>query len=278
VARSFDGVENWDEHYRAIGRVDLARAELCRETGDMDFDVFICHASEDKDYVARPLTAALSARGIAVWLDERELLIGDSLSQRLSEGLTSSRFGVVVLSPSFFAKKWPQWELDGLTMREINGREVVILPVWHRVGVSEVEMFSPPLAAKVAVPTSAGIEEVAEQIARRCRDEPTPLTATSHPHPKRRPPLDYQLSALRQVLDHYRRFGITVFTPPELETDLNSTPQLRDDTHPFFEPLWWSSVGEGFAALLETGEIRRAGPPNVYEVVGTHAPEPGWET
>jgi len=69
-------------------------------------DVFICHASEDKDAIARPLAEALRERGHVVWFDEFELEIGDSLRQEIDRGLARSRFGVVILSPSFFEKKW----------------------------------------------------------------------------------------------------------------------------------------------------------------------------
>ncbi|MEP7216067.1 MAG: toll/interleukin-1 receptor domain-containing protein [Anaerolineaceae bacterium] len=45
-------------------------------------DVFVSHASEDKDEVARPLARALSDAGLAVWLDEYELTLGDSVRQK----------------------------------------------------------------------------------------------------------------------------------------------------------------------------------------------------
>ncbi len=67
-------------------------------------DVFICHASEDKDAIARPLAEALVERGHAVWFDEFELEIGDGLRREIDRGLAISRFGVVILSPSFFEK------------------------------------------------------------------------------------------------------------------------------------------------------------------------------
>jgi hypothetical protein len=76
-------------------------------------DVFICHASEDKADVARPLAEALRNEGINVWLDEFQMRVGDSLRRKIDEGLRNSAYGVVILSPSFFLKQWPQWELDG---------------------------------------------------------------------------------------------------------------------------------------------------------------------
>jgi len=129
------------------------------------YDVFISHATEDKDEVVRPLANALVSEGLRVWYDEFELRIGDSLRRKIDSGLARSRFGVVVLSHSFFAKNWPQYELDGLVTREMTG-EQVILPLWHRITKTEVMAQSASLADKVARNTSDfAIEEIANEIA-----------------------------------------------------------------------------------------------------------------
>jgi hypothetical protein len=131
-----------------------------------EYDVFISHASEDKDDVARPLFGALTARGLRVWLDEAELTIGDSLGQKIDEGLARSRFGVVVLSQHFFKKRWTRLELDGLVARETTDGEKVILPVWHGVTAREVAEHSPTLAARLAANTEDGMDTVANQVVR----------------------------------------------------------------------------------------------------------------
>lgn len=138
---------------------------LNRETSPKDkrYNVFICHASEDKDSFVRPLTIKLKELKIKVWFDESEIKLGDSLRRKIDEGLAKSQYGVVVLSPHFFAKEWPQRELDGLTSREING-EKVILPVWHNIEIDDVREFSPILADRVAARSSDGIENVAKKI------------------------------------------------------------------------------------------------------------------
>ena len=130
-------------------------------------DVFLCHASEDKADVARPLAEALRRRGITVWLDEQELHIGDGLLQKIDEGLRTSDFGAVILSPSFFGKSWPRRELDGLTTRELTGGTVIVLPIWHNVDAIDVSQYSPSLADKLAATTGDGLESVADQIAKR---------------------------------------------------------------------------------------------------------------
>jgi hypothetical protein len=128
-------------------------------------DVFICHASEDKDEVARPLAELLRAQGLDVWYDEFALTIGDSLRRAIDRGLGGSRFGVVILSPAFFAKSWPQRELDGLVTKELAGTDQIILPIWHGVGQMEVAAYSLPLADKVARSTSVtNLEAIATEI------------------------------------------------------------------------------------------------------------------
>lgn len=128
------------------------------------YDVFISHASEDKDEVVRPLALALQAGGLAVWYDEFELKIGDSLRRKIDKGLGSSRFGIVVLSKPFFNKGWTNYELDGLVTRSISG-EQNLLPIWHNVSKSEVITYSASLADKVARNTSSyTVEEIADEI------------------------------------------------------------------------------------------------------------------
>jgi len=129
----------------------------------MEYDVFISHASEDKDEVARPLAQRLEQLGLRVWLDECQLTVGDSLRRSIDRGLGESRFGVVVLSPAFFRKEWPNKELDGLVARD-EGQEKVILPVWYQVTATEIRRFSPILADRLAVSTERGIDEVARSI------------------------------------------------------------------------------------------------------------------
>src|ERR1044072_4901014 len=112
--------------------------------GNEEFDVFICHASEDKGFV-RPLTIALRKLGVRVWFDEFEIEIGDSLSKKIDKGLIASRFGVVVLSPDFLEKAWTNYEFRGLISKEMIG-DKVILPLWHGLTIEQVRKYSPPLA------------------------------------------------------------------------------------------------------------------------------------
>ena len=115
-------------------------------------DAFICHASEDKDGFVRLLAERLREQHVEVWYDEFSLNVGDSLRRSIDQGLAQSRFGIVVLSPSYFTKQWSQWELDGLVARQNSGDANVILPIWHGLQREDVIAYSPSLADKLAIP------------------------------------------------------------------------------------------------------------------------------
>ncbi len=136
------------------------------------FDVFICHTSEDKKEVVRPLAIALRDAGLSVWYDEFELRIGDSLRRKIDKGLANSRFGAVVLSQAFFGRGWPEYELDGLVTRAVAG-EQVLLPVWHDVTKRQVMGYSSSLADRVARSTATHtVEEIAAEIVDLIRNPP----------------------------------------------------------------------------------------------------------
>lgn len=135
------------------------------------YDLFISHASEDKEAVARPLAAALTALGFAVWYDEERIEVGSSLRTSIETGLAASRYGVVVLSRAFFDKPWPQQELNGLFAKEMAVGDDVILPLWHEIDAAFLASRAPMITDRFALNTEIGIAELADRLARRLRRE-----------------------------------------------------------------------------------------------------------
>ena len=137
------------------------------------YDVFICHASEDKAFV-QSLADSLKARGLKVWYYRFTLKLGDSLRRSIDEGLASSRFGIVVLSPNFFSedKIWIQIELDGLRTLEVGG-EIKLLPILHNVSHGDVKKYSATLGGKLAVSSAEGMTEVVDKIMKVVRRKST---------------------------------------------------------------------------------------------------------
>ena len=127
---------------------------------DGPIKLFISHASEDKEAFVKRLADALNANPkFQVWYDDYSLRLGDSLSQSIARGLRSTDYGIVVLSPAFFAKKWPTDELSALFALETKERKI-ILPIWHNVTFEDVTKFNPILADRKAIPTNKDLEEI----------------------------------------------------------------------------------------------------------------------
>lgn len=132
----------------------------------MKYDLFISHASEDKASFVRPLAEELVENGLRVWFDECSLSPGDSLRYSIDKGLANSKFAIVVFSDSFFSKKWPNWELNGLVQRHLEADYPLIIPIWHGVNADDVKSYSPSLADIVAIQSSFGISEIALKVYR----------------------------------------------------------------------------------------------------------------
>ncbi len=119
-------------------------------------------AKTSKPLLFRSQTAS-NGLDFAFWLDVHVLSLGDSLREKIEEGLAASRFGVVIISSAFLSKRWPTRELNGLTVLEDDGAKV-ILPIWHKISKEQLAQHSPILADRLAADTSRGIASVASEI------------------------------------------------------------------------------------------------------------------
>lgn len=129
------------------------------------WDLFISHASEDKPTLVRPLAQTLMRRGIAVWYDEFTLKAGDSLSASIDKGLHESSFGLVIISPDFMKKNWPEYEFRSLIVKQVElGHKKMIIPVWHNVSKEEVQAKNYYIGDIIALSSKDGVENLAEKI------------------------------------------------------------------------------------------------------------------
>lgn len=89
---------------------------------------FISHSSKDKPFI-RQLTTDLTKAGISVWLDEQRILVGDSITEKVSQGLAESDYFLIALSDASVSSPWVQKELNSALISEIEKRKVKILPL-----------------------------------------------------------------------------------------------------------------------------------------------------
>lgn len=128
------------------------------------YHLFISHASEDKASFVDGLVKALQASGLSIWYDKEQLKLGDSISDRINRALTESRHGLVVFSPHFLAKNWPQAEQQALFSLSLQSGRKRLLPVLHGVTVEQVSQRLPLLADRLFCDTKQGMPAVIKQI------------------------------------------------------------------------------------------------------------------
>lgn len=114
------------------------------------YDVFICHAGEDKDAIAMPIYDRLQDGRISIFLDKEELRIGGNAPEDMVNAMNTAPIGLFILSPEFAAKKWPMIELLCFLRRAKeaeNARDVrkkpVLIPVFYRLSVADCRYNNP---------------------------------------------------------------------------------------------------------------------------------------
>jgi hypothetical protein len=120
--------------------------------------LFLSHASEDMDVIAKPLYHALKDE-FDVWYDQARIRLENSFYEKISEGIRECDFGVVIFSPHFFRKRWTKQEIDGLLALQRNQRKVV-LPIVHDMTHDDLADQLPIMATKKTISSNEGIQTI----------------------------------------------------------------------------------------------------------------------
>jgi hypothetical protein len=113
----------------AIMAVSQAEEAALVQAGGELRQVFLSHVSEDKDGMVRPFARALEAAGISYWLDEGELMWGDSLAEGLNKGLATSDYVITFITENFLQRGWTKAELHSSLVAHVNGKKR-LMPVF----------------------------------------------------------------------------------------------------------------------------------------------------
>ena len=133
-----------------------------------EYDAFISHAVEDKIPIANELCAKLENAGLRIWYSGKELGVGDSIEKTIEKGLHRSRYGIVILSPTYLAKNWTIREFYTLLAKEIEEQKV-ILPVLYNVTVEDLKNKDLLMADRFAVDASRGLDFVVAKLVSEIR-------------------------------------------------------------------------------------------------------------
>jgi formylglycine-generating enzyme required for sulfatase activity len=132
-----------------------------------EYHVFLSHASEDKETFARELYERLISENYRVWFDEKEIEWGDKLDSKITEGLKKSQYGMVVISPNYFAKhkEWTLMEFDKILESD------KILPILHDIDLPQIKREHPKEYERIknwlSISSDPGIEYIVQQTQRK---------------------------------------------------------------------------------------------------------------
>lgn len=141
-------------------------------------DVFLCHASEDKELLARPLYEALEAAGVTTWFDEAEIAWGDSIAGKIQVGLLESSKVLVLLTPSFVAPggRWRGEELNTSLAEQVASGKTRVLPLVRGLTHDEIRHRLPIVASRRYERLDEGttLTAVADLVRRRIAERSAP--------------------------------------------------------------------------------------------------------
>jgi len=126
-------------------------------------DAFLCHAGDDKEHFVRPLAQELRLNAITYWLDEAEIGWGESITRKVNEGLSHSRFVIAFFTPALYQRNFPETELYGALNREIAENTTFILPILA-MEAGTFKARYPLLAAKRYMEWQVGPKRIAAEL------------------------------------------------------------------------------------------------------------------
>lgn len=119
---------------------------------------FLSYTSNDAEFAKR-IAETLHAKGIETWWDKWCIYPGDSLRQKIDEGLADCTHFLVLLTPDSIRKPWVNQEMDAALVRKLEG-QCKFLPLLHKVLPSDL----PPLLAGMYAPSIISDEDISQLV------------------------------------------------------------------------------------------------------------------
>lgn len=127
-------------------------------------DVFLCHAWDDRQGVARELHDLLVLRNVSVWFSEKDVGLGVPLMRAIDKDLANSRIGLVLVTPALLLRL-PEEGIADKELSALLARDRLV-PIVHKTTYESLREVSPLLASRSGLSTSEEpMADVADKIA-----------------------------------------------------------------------------------------------------------------
>lgn len=128
------------------------------------YDLFLCHAWDDRKGVAKELYEKLIAMGISVWFSEKDLPLGSTMLREIDKGLAKSYAGIVLVTPAFLKRV----ENEGVAEKELSAllAKDRLIPIVHDTTYDALRDVSPLLGSRSGLDTNEdSMDEIAAKLA-----------------------------------------------------------------------------------------------------------------
>lgn len=135
-------------------------------------DVFLCHAWDDRQGVAKELHDLLVSNGVSVWFSEKDVTLGVPLMRAIDKGLANSRIGLVLVTPALI-RRLPQEGIADKELSALLARDQLV-PIVHNTTYEALREVSPLLASRTGLSTAEEtIAEIAAKLGELVALEPS---------------------------------------------------------------------------------------------------------
>lgn len=127
-------------------------------------DVFLCHAWDDRQGVAKELHDLLESMGVSVWFSEKDVTLGTHVLRAIDKGLANSRVGIVLVTPALL-RRIPS---EGIAEKELSAllARDQLVPIVHNTTYEALRNVSPLLGSRSGLSTAEeSMKDVAAKLA-----------------------------------------------------------------------------------------------------------------
>ena len=114
--------------------------------------IFLCHAWDDRQGVAKELCDLLVARNVSVWFSENDIGLGEPFLRAIDKGLAKSRIGIVLVTPALL-KNLPVAGVADKELSVLLARDQLV-PIVHNTTYEALREVSPMLASRNGLQTA----------------------------------------------------------------------------------------------------------------------------
>lgn len=111
-----------------------------------EYDLFVSHASKDKEELVESLYRSLDKLGIKIFYDKESIEWGDKWKEAILDGVNKAEFAIIVISENFFGREWTERELNELLSRQNRNGQKIILPILKNITMEQLQQKYPSVA------------------------------------------------------------------------------------------------------------------------------------